>query len=349
MPYQRVLLVEDFCTFRRAIHTMLESHAEFQVVGEAEDGEAAIQLAAKLLPDIILLDINLPKRNGLQIMPQVLKLSPSSKIVFLTQEPSTEVAEEALRLGARGYIVKSDAGSELLKALEAIMREERYLSQRLTTQMTSETLRGLGITKAGTPQAANGGIPGSQRESIQCAHEAHYYVHDRDFLDSLEACVSKALSEGDAVIVFVTLSHQLALCRRLQTMGLTLSDELRTGRLRLVDAEATISGYLGVALPHEARSREETELLIESADKTRIGEHSRVCVFGECLSLLYARGNADIVLALERLWGKLARTHNLYLRCWYQMSQEQLKRDRQFFRKVCEEHTEVHSLVNLHR
>jgi DNA-binding NarL/FixJ family response regulator len=344
MSYQRVLLVEDFCTFRRAIRTMLESHAEFQVVGEAEDGEAAIQLAAKLLPDIILLDINLPKWNGLQIMPQVLKLSPSSKIVFLTQEPSPEVAEEALRLGALGYVVKSDAGGELLKALEAIMREERYLSRRLNTQMTSETLQGLGITKAATTHNANGGIPGSQRESIQCAHEAQYYVHDSDFLESLQGCVSKALTAGDAVIVFLTLSHQLALCRRLQARGLTLNDELRTGRLRLVDAEATITGYLGDGLPGEARSREEAGLLIESADKARIGEHSRVCVFGECLSLLYARGKADIVLALERLWGELARTHNLYLRCWYQMSREQLKSDRQFFQKVCEEHTAVHSL-----
>ena len=102
MPIYRVLLVEDFCTFRRAIRTMLEQHAGFQVVGEAADGNEAIQLAGRLLPDIILLDINLPKLNGFEAMPQILRHSPVSKIVFLTQEPSTEVAEEALRLGAHG-------------------------------------------------------------------------------------------------------------------------------------------------------------------------------------------------------------------------------------------------------
>lgn len=323
---------------------MLERYPEFQVVGEAADGDAAIQLAAKLLPDLILLDINLPKLNGLQVVSQILKLSPCSKIVFLTQEPSAEVAEEAFRLGAHGYVVKSDAGSELLKALEAVIRDERYLSRRLTTQMTGERLHRLGIKGTSTPEKTTTGRQRSPGKSLHCAHEAHYYLHDSDFLESLLLCVSKALSAGDAVIVLLTVSHQQALCRGLQAMGLPVNEAIRMGRLQLVDADAAISPYLGDELPDEVRSREESRLLVESADRARIGEQSRVCVFGECASLLYAKGKWDVVLSLERLWGGLGKTHDLYIRCWYQVNQQQLKSDSQFFQKVSEEHTAVHSL-----
>jgi DNA-binding NarL/FixJ family response regulator len=344
MSFLRVLLVEDFCAFRRAIRTMLEELPRFQVVGEAADGDAAIQLAAALLPDLILLDINLPKLNGLQVVPHILRLSPSSKIVFLTQEPSTEVAEEALHLGARGYVVKSDAGGELLRALEAVMRDERYVSRRLRTHMASETLHRFGIRNASAAEEARTGAQGSPGKPFPCAHEAHYYLHDHDFQKSLQICVSKALRAGDAVIVLLTLSHQQALCRGLQATGLAISEEIKTGRLQLVDANALISGYFGDEIPVESQSREQARLLVESGERARIGEHSRVCVFGECLSLLFAKGKRDAVLRLERTWDELGKTHDLYLRCWYQVSQERLKSDHKFFQELSEQHTAVYSL-----
>jgi DNA-binding NarL/FixJ family response regulator len=344
MPIYRVLLVEDFCTFRRAIRTMLEQHPGFQVVGEAADGHEAIQLAGKLLPDIVLLDINLPKLNGFEAVPGILKLSPVSRIVFLTQEPSVEVAEEALRLGAHGYVVKTDAGSELLRGLEATTREERYLSRQVRERMAGQPWH-WPEAKAGTAWeeelAGTRKLPGRR---FSCAHEAQYYLHDSDFLESLQGCVSTALHAGDAVIALLTGSHQRALCKGLQAMGLKLQEEIRTGRLRLLDADAIVAGYLGDELPDETRSREEARLLLESAKKTRIGEHARVCVFGECASLLYAKGNGDVVLRLEQFWGQLGKTHELYLRCWYQVNPQQLELDSQFFQQVSDQHSTVHSV-----
>jgi DNA-binding NarL/FixJ family response regulator len=116
---------------------MLERHPEYRVVGEASDGHEAIQKAAKLQPDLVLLDINLPTLSGLEVAPQIQRLS-SSKIIFLTQEPSAEVVEEALRAGAHGYVLKVDAGSELLAAMEAVRRGERYVSRRLRAQLATE-------------------------------------------------------------------------------------------------------------------------------------------------------------------------------------------------------------------
>lgn len=344
MSMHRVLLVEDFCTFRRAIRMLLEQHPDFQVVGEAANGYEAIQQAARLLPDLILLDINLPQLNGLQVVPQILNLSSSSKIVFLTQEASADIAEEALGLGARGYLVKADAGSELLESLEAIARGERYLSRRLSAQIPGEVLRGLGIKSRSVKQVAPPGPIASQKEHTQCAHEAQYCLDDSDFQESLRVCVSKALSSGDAVIVLATEFHQDALCRGLQAKGQAVKEAIRTGRLQLVDAEAAIAEYLTDEPRDEKRSIEEARLLVESAEKARIGEYSRVCVFGECLSLLYAKGKGEVVLRLERLWSELGKTHNLYLRCWYVVSRQQLEYDSQFFQRVCKEHTTVHSL-----
>jgi DNA-binding NarL/FixJ family response regulator len=344
MPIYRVLLVEDFCTFRRAIRAMLEHHAGFLVVGEAADGNEAIQLAGKLLPDIILLDINLPQLNGFEALPQILRHSPVSKIVFLTQEHSAEVAEEALRLGAHGYVVKTDAGSELLGALEAVTRDQRYLSRQLQLRMGGKPRPWPGA-KAGTASAAAVvGIPGLPERQPSCAHEAHYYLHESDFLESLQGCVRTALNAGDAVIALLTGTHQQALCQRLQAMGLEVNDEIRAGRLRLLDADAIVARYRGDELPDETQSREEARVLLESAKKARMGERSRVCVFGECVSLLYAKGKGDVVLRLERFWDELGKTHELYLRCWYQVNQQQLEIDWQFFQQVSEQHSAVHSL-----
>jgi DNA-binding NarL/FixJ family response regulator len=344
MPIYRVLLVEDFCTFRRAIRAMLEHHAGFRVVGEAANGNEAIQLAGKLLPDIILLDINLPQLNGFEALPQILRHSPVSKIVFLTQEHSAEVAEEALRLGAHGYVVKTDAGSELLRALEAVTRDQRYLSRQLQLRMDGKPWPWPGATTGTASGAVVVGIQGLPERQSLCAHEAHYYLHESDFLESLQGCVRTALNAGDAVIALLTGSHQRALCQRLQAMGLEVNDEIRAGRLRLLDADAIVARYRGDQIPDETQSREEARALLESAKKARMGERSRVCVFGECVSLLYAKGKGDVVLRLERFWDELGKTHELYIRCWYQVNQQQLEIDWQFFQQVSEEHSAVHSL-----
>ena len=110
----RVLVVEDSDEFRKFICSMLGERPELQIVGEETDGLQALQRANELQPDLILLDIGLPSLNGIEVARQILKLSPKSKILFLSQEFSADVVREALGTGAHGYVVKIDAGSELL-------------------------------------------------------------------------------------------------------------------------------------------------------------------------------------------------------------------------------------------
>jgi DNA-binding NarL/FixJ family response regulator len=123
-----VLVVEDFEPFQRFIRTTLQE-MDLQVIAEASDGLEAAQKAEELQPDLILLDIGLPTLNGIEAARRIRKLSPESKILFVSQESSPGVVEEALDLGAMGYVTKM-AASELSAAVEAVCKGRKFVSNR---------------------------------------------------------------------------------------------------------------------------------------------------------------------------------------------------------------------------
>jgi DNA-binding NarL/FixJ family response regulator len=137
----RVLVVEDSEPFRKFICSTLGKRPALQIVGEVSDGSEAVQKAEELQPDLIVLDIGLPSLNGIEAARRIRKLSPESKILFLSQESSYDVAQEGLRLGALGYVVKAHAGSELLIAVEAVVRGKRFLSSGLGSRGASITYK----------------------------------------------------------------------------------------------------------------------------------------------------------------------------------------------------------------
>jgi DNA-binding NarL/FixJ family response regulator len=130
MPLARTLIVEDYADLRNLLRSTLQKNTECIVIGEAVDGLQAVQQAEELQPDLILLDLSLPKLNGMEAFRQIRKLSPRSKVVILSQDSSPEVVQGALRLGAVGYLLKSDA-MELPLALDAILQGEVFVSRRL--------------------------------------------------------------------------------------------------------------------------------------------------------------------------------------------------------------------------
>lgn len=117
-----VMVVEDFELFRRFVCSTLEPRTEFQVICQASDGLEAVQKAEELQPDLILLDIGLPTLNGIEAAKRIRKLAPHAKIVFLSQESSSDVVQEAIRLGALGYVEKSRTQSDLLPAIDAVVQ-----------------------------------------------------------------------------------------------------------------------------------------------------------------------------------------------------------------------------------
>jgi DNA-binding NarL/FixJ family response regulator len=123
-------VVEDSEPFRRFICSTLRERPELQIVGEVSDGLEAVQKAEELQPDLILVDIGLPRLNGIEAAQRILRWSPQSKILFVSQESSADVVQRALSLGACGYVVKMDAGRELLAAVDAVLRGEQFIGGR---------------------------------------------------------------------------------------------------------------------------------------------------------------------------------------------------------------------------
>ena len=130
MPALRTLVVDDHEDLRKVLRSMLQEKTECVVIGEASDGLQAIEQAKELQPDLILLDLSLPKLNGMEAARQIRRLSPHSKIVFLSQDSSFEFVQEALRLGAAAYLLKSDA-TELPVVVDAVLQGEVFVSRRV--------------------------------------------------------------------------------------------------------------------------------------------------------------------------------------------------------------------------
>jgi DNA-binding NarL/FixJ family response regulator len=129
----RVLVVDDYEPFRRFICSTLGKRSALQIICEASDGVEAVRRAEELKPDLILLDVGLPELNGLQAACEIRKVAPESKIIFVSQESSPDVVQEALSLGAQGYVAKARAGIDLLPAVEAVLEGRRFVSRGLTT------------------------------------------------------------------------------------------------------------------------------------------------------------------------------------------------------------------------
>jgi DNA-binding NarL/FixJ family response regulator len=116
----RIVVVDDHPIVRQGLKTLLEGHSGWQVVGEASDGAEAVEKAKDLTPDVMVLDVTMPRMNGLEACRLLRRQSPDLEILFVTQHDSPQMMREALEAGARGYVVKSNAARDLLAAVEAV-------------------------------------------------------------------------------------------------------------------------------------------------------------------------------------------------------------------------------------
>lgn len=138
----RVLVADDFAPWRRLLHSILRENPDLEVVCEVSDGLDAVQKARELQPDLILLDIGLPTLNGMEAARQIRTIAPKAKILFVSESYSMDIARGTLSAGGCGFVIKSDAGIELLAAVEAVFLGRQFVSARLAAQGIS------GVTSA---------------------------------------------------------------------------------------------------------------------------------------------------------------------------------------------------------
>ena len=137
----RVLVADDYAPWCRLVCSALQKQPQLQLAGEASDGVEAVQKAQELKADIILLDVSLPKLNGFKVAHRILEHLPQSKIILVSADRSFDIAAEALRTGAYGYLVKSDAGRELVRALEAVLEGNQYVSSGVVGRVSRTLIR----------------------------------------------------------------------------------------------------------------------------------------------------------------------------------------------------------------
>jgi CheY-like chemotaxis protein len=126
----RILVVDDFAPWRYAVCSMLATNAALRLVGEVSDGLQAVEKAGELQPDLVLLDIGLPKLNGMEAAKLIYKVSPSSRVLFVSQYTEPELVRQALRLGI-GYVVKAQAQHDLFSAVAAALDNQQFVSATL--------------------------------------------------------------------------------------------------------------------------------------------------------------------------------------------------------------------------
>jgi DNA-binding NarL/FixJ family response regulator len=136
----RVLLAEDHKVVRQGLRALLEQSGDIVVVGEAEDGQTTVNLARDLAPDVVVMDIGMPNMNGIAAMAQLQTQEPKPRVIILSMYADETTVRQALRNGARGYVLKSSAAEELLLAIRAATRDESYLSPAIANIVVSDYL-----------------------------------------------------------------------------------------------------------------------------------------------------------------------------------------------------------------
>jgi len=295
-----ILVVEDHAPFRDLICAALQRRAEFQTI-EAADGLEAVQKAEELQPDVILLDINLPKMHGFEVAKQIRRLAPHARLLFMSQESSSDIVRQALGLGAHGYIRKISAATDLLSAIDAVLAGQRFVSRSLVFTEPTDA-------------------PAPRR------HEILFCPDDAAIVESFTRCIAAALNDADAAIVLATESHRTHLLQELRTRGVNIDGAIQRGTCLSFDADVA---------PDPARFLEAIDGVRAAAAKAGKA-HPRVAFCGERAGRLWAAGRTAEAVQLEQLCGELA--HDVDILCAYPVP---YTNDDQALTRICAEHTAV--------
>jgi DNA-binding NarL/FixJ family response regulator len=275
-----LLIAEDFLPFRQALRLLLAETA-VDIIGEASDGLEAVRLARQLQPDLILLDIGLPNLDGLKAGRQIRNLCPHSRILYVSQESSIEIVEEAFALGASAYVRKAQASTDLPLAIEVVLTGGRYVSPSLKFCCVDVQAR-------------------IQHDIFFCSDEAAIVDHVAGF-------ISVALRKGNPAVVWATQVRRESLTRELQTLRIDVKRAVRDGMLMLLD----------VSDPPDRSCQVLMQLKRAASQMGYRGR--RVAVCGERAGNLWAQGQTDEAVRVEQLWNDLAKSHSLDILCLYPM------------------------------
>jgi len=317
-------VVDDYEPWRSFVISTLQKHAEWQVIGEAADGLEAVQKTLELQPDLVLLDIGLPRLNGIEVARQVLNHAAHSKILFLSENRSSDIVVEALRTGASAYVLKSNAASELLPAMKSVLQGKQFVSAVLARSGSSEPMN-------------------KRADAIKHCHEAAFYEDDIRLIDGYARFVESAMKDANAVIVVASELHRARLHARLATDGVDVAASIERGNYLPIDAVAALSRITINDMPDSTRCAGLVRDLVTRAAGNVKGEYARVAVCGEIAPTLLSSGNAEGAIQLEHMWDEITRGYGVTTLCIYSSSAFPNQESNPAFKRICMEHSAVRS------
>lgn len=178
----RVLLADDHAILRSGLHLLINSQPDMEVVGEASDGAETVTKAKALLPDVILLDINMPGMDGLAALPHLQASAPQSRILILTMHEDVAYLQEAMHAGASGYVLKKAVDTEVLLAIRAVMRGETYVHSAMTQKLLQKMETGTHGQAQGDAQDAWKSLSDRERDVLRMVALGHTNAEIADAL-----------------------------------------------------------------------------------------------------------------------------------------------------------------------
>jgi DNA-binding NarL/FixJ family response regulator len=331
--------VDDYEPWRRFISSALQIRPNLQVIGEVSDGLEAVLKAQELKPDLVILDIGLPTLSGIAVARQIREQVPRSKILVVSENRSWEIAQEALRVGAGGYVVKSDAAIELLRAVEAVLEGKQFVSTSLATHLFARRADAYAVDH---PQRD---LERPELENLEVGrrHEVEFCANDACFVDGFASFIEAALRMGHAVIVIATEPHRLSLLQKLTAKGVHVGAAIEQKSYISLDVVETLATFMLNDWPDQVRFMKVARNLIMEAAACANGDGRHVAACGECASSLLAKGNVEAAIQLEHLWDEIARSSGVDILCGYALNDFRVMENNHIFQRICADHSAVHS------
>ena len=306
----RVLLADNHTPFLESVSRLVA--ANLDVVALAGDGRQALDLAKRLRPAVVVLDIAMPHLDGFQTLKQLRQDDPETRVVFLTMHRDDEMVAAAINEGAHGYVLKSRVHADLVSAID----------HALAGRLFVPTLTSL-ATVAGS------------RHAIQLhADNSHY-------LDDVSRLVGATLRSGEQVVVVTSEATRIGVEQRLQAGRMNLAMLAEQGQYVARDSALALSHVMHDGVPDKGRLAE----FINGLDRLRLnfpkGPRSRLTIFGDMNVALCRNGDFEAALEIERIWAELTRALPLFTVCSYPIDCFEHSATRNQIRNVCDEHGAV--------
>jgi DNA-binding NarL/FixJ family response regulator len=336
----RILVVDDIELWRQLISSMLHARPGFQVIDEASDGVEAVQKAEELKPDLILLDIGLPGLNGIEAARRIHRVSPNSKILFASENQSSDVVEEALRTGGGGYVLKSSAARDLLPAVEAILEGEQFISASLVGHDRSSSKYENAVESRRYDRLSASMLPGS----VSSHHEVEFYADDAGLVDGFARVADTALKLGNVAVVIATEAHRTGILQKLRRESAQLGSALQQGYYIALDVFDVLSKCMVNDLPDPALCAMLVGDLIRGAARGTKGPPPQVAICGECAPTLLFQGQVEAAIQLERVWDEVTKPYSAGTLCGYVWSAVPHQEGNPVLEQICAEHSGVRDL-----